>query len=33
LLTHDPSLALPNNQPLRYTLAQQARQSQWGKIS
>jgi ATP-dependent DNA helicase RecG len=33
LLTNDPGLTMPNNQPLRYMLSQQGNQSQWGKIS
>jgi len=33
LLTQDPSLTMAANQPLRYMLTQQGRQSHWGKIS
>ena len=33
LLGNDPSLSLPQNQPLRYMLKQQGKQSHWGKIS
>lgn len=33
LIASDPSLTLPQNQPLRYMLSQQGRQSHWGKIS
>ncbi len=33
VLDNDPSLSLPGNQPLRFMLKQQAKQSHWGKIS
>ncbi len=33
LLNSDPRLTMPQNQPLRYMLSQQGRQSHWGKIS
>lgn len=33
LLEHDPGLTSPGNQPLRYALSQQGKQSHWGKIS
>ena len=33
LLSQDPSLSQPGNQPLRFMLKQQGRQSHWGKIS
>lgn len=33
LLTQDPRLTMPENQPIRYMLSQQGKQSHWGKIS
>jgi ATP-dependent DNA helicase RecG len=33
LIASDPTLSLPANQPIRYALQQQGRQSHWGKIS
>jgi ATP-dependent DNA helicase RecG len=33
LISEDPGLSLPQNQPLRYMLSLQGRQSHWGKIS
>ncbi len=33
LLTYDPTLSMPEHQPLRYMLSQQGQKSQWGKIS
>jgi len=33
LISTDPTLSLPQNQPLRYMLSQQGKQSHWGKIS
>jgi ATP-dependent DNA helicase RecG len=33
LLTQDPKLTMAQNQPLRYALTQQGKQSHWGKIS
>lgn len=33
LLQQDPTLSAPQNQPLRYLLSQQGKQSNWGKIS
>lgn len=33
LLTEDPSLTQPQNQPLRYALSEKNKQSHWGKIS
>ena len=33
LLAADPTLSQPGNQPLKYMLQQQGRQSHWGKIS
>ncbi len=33
LLTTDPTLTMAQNQPLRYMLSQQGKQSHWGKIS
>jgi ATP-dependent DNA helicase RecG len=33
LLESDPSLSLPQNQPLKYVLMKDANQSQWSKIS
>ena len=33
VIAQDPALSRPENQPLRYMLQQQGKQSHWGKIS